>query len=167
MLNEVVLTNFIFRCTGWPFSNRHTADQDVKFFKIFLNDINHGYRARKRFSRKLLYGCFRFICLWLLISIMKRYAVWSALQLYRILYFKNHITHRNLHVQISRIIQIQTVLCNTALILKLKHPVIYSGVLKFKWTFWMTFCILTTFYQFMTKPRLNYCSTKTTNWKWN
>ena len=48
--------------------------------QIFFNDINHGYRAD--ILKKIIYGCFRFIWLWLLISVMKRCAEWCALQLY-------------------------------------------------------------------------------------
>ena len=48
---------------------------------IFFDDINHGYRAA--LLKRVLCGCFHFMCLWLLISIMKRCAERCALQLYQ------------------------------------------------------------------------------------
>ena len=48
--------------------------------QIFFNDINHGYSAA--ILKKNFCGCFRFIWLWLLISIMKRSEEQCALQLY-------------------------------------------------------------------------------------
>ena len=52
---------------------------EFSFTDIF-NDINHGYRAA--ILKKNLCGCFHFIWLWLLISIMKRCAERCALQLH-------------------------------------------------------------------------------------
>ena len=52
---------------------------EFSFTDIF-NDINHGYRGA--ILKKILCGCFHFIWLWLLISIMKRCAERCALQLH-------------------------------------------------------------------------------------
>ena len=51
------------------------------FFTYIFNVINHGYRAA--ILKKYLCNCFHFICLWLLISIMKKRAERCALQLYQ------------------------------------------------------------------------------------
>ena len=47
---------------------------------VFLKDIDHGHRAA--ILNKHFCGYFRFIWLWLLISIMKRCAERCTLQLY-------------------------------------------------------------------------------------
>ena len=64
---------------------------------IFFNDINYGYR-------KIIYGSFRFISLWLLISIMKRCVERFAMQLYhtslndRKRLLRKHISNTKLHL---------------------------------------------------------------------
>ena len=61
------------------------SDQGVYFMNfpshIFFNDINHSYRAA--ILKKVLFGCFHRIWLWLLIAIMKRCVERCVLQLYR------------------------------------------------------------------------------------
>ena len=49
--------------------------------QIFFNDINHGYRAA--ILKKNSFWLLPFYMVWLLISIMKRYAERCALQLYQ------------------------------------------------------------------------------------
>ena len=49
-------------------------------FTDIFNDINHGYRVA--LLKKILFGCVRFIWLWLLIAIMKRCSKRCAPQLY-------------------------------------------------------------------------------------
>ena len=49
-------------------------------FKDIFKDINHGLRGAT--LKKILYGCFHFLWLWLLIAIMKRCAEPCTMQLY-------------------------------------------------------------------------------------
>ena len=49
--------------------------------QIFFNDINHGYRAA--ILKRNVYVCFHYIWLWLVISVMKRFAERCILQLHQ------------------------------------------------------------------------------------
>ena len=72
--------------------------------QIFFNDINYGCRAA--ILKKMICGCFFFIWLWLLISIIKRYIERCALQLYQLYQTslrQNILIHRKSFVTIKTI----------------------------------------------------------------
>ena len=86
--------NRSFACRTWwiyiyiysvPMTKNHQIIRSRCFIDEFsftdiFNDINHGHRAA--ILKKSFCSCFRFKCMWLLISIMKRCAERCVLQLY-------------------------------------------------------------------------------------